>query len=328
VDAYASSRFTPSFVGFIPTSAGVFFLVQMKKKLNENDFITAAKKLGTDVASIMAVAQVESRGEGFYSDGFPVLLFERHKFRQFTSGKYNASHPHLSGAAGNYGAAGAHQRKKFNEAFALNPVAAMKACSWGKFQICGFNHELCGFASVGEFVDAMKESEGAQLAAFSKFVISRGLSDALRNHQWARFAEGYNGAKYKENHYDEKLAAAYKKFANQSSISAAPFAAEMNLSAPDGDSQQTAETPESNPAINSGEELPSGASPDSRTPQKNGASPVNTGRETRLAQIRRQNKNMNKKPISDLTAMLFDVTDEELKAELKRRRQARKEREK
>lgn len=194
--------------------AGLFLLdnEMAKPKLTESDFQKAAKKLRCDVAAIRAVDEVESKGEGFYPDGFPTILFERHKFRQFTKGKYNASHPHLSGAAGNYGKAGQNQRNKFNEAFALNPVAAMKSCSWGRYQIMGFNHAVCGFATVNEFVDAMKESEGRQLDAFVNFVINNGLADELRNLNWASFARGYNGAAYKKNNYDLKMAKAYAKY--------------------------------------------------------------------------------------------------------------------
>jgi len=85
----------------------------------------------------------------------------------------------------------------------------------------GFNHAMCGFDSVGAFADAMKESEGAQLLAFVGFVKSAGLSDELRNKNWAAFARGYNGAAYKKNNYDTKMAAAYKKFLAQKD-SAAP----------------------------------------------------------------------------------------------------------
>lgn len=187
----------------------------MSKTLTEKDFEIAAKILRCEIASVKAVAEIESLGKGFYADGFPVILFERHVFRKYTKGKYNQSHPHLSGPAGNYGAAGQNQRNKFNEAFALSPTAAMKACSWGKFQIMGFNHAVCGFATVGELVDAMKVSEGEQLLAFVKFVIGNNLADELRKKQWAAFAKGYNGAGYKKNNYDVKLAAAYRKYAAQ-----------------------------------------------------------------------------------------------------------------
>lgn len=191
-----------------------------KPTLTEQDFQRAAKKLRCEVPAIKAVAEVESRGKGFYASGFPVILFERHIFRKYTQGRYNSSHPHLSGPAGNYGAAGQNQINKFNEAFALNPTAAMKACSWGKFQIMGFNHEVCGYEDVGSFVDAMKESEGKQLDAFVEFVIGNGLGIYLRTKNWASFAKRYNGAGYRKNNYDTKMASAYKRHSGVSTPTA------------------------------------------------------------------------------------------------------------
>lgn len=205
-----------------------------KPKLTDDDFCRAAKTLGCEVAVIKAVAEVESRGNGFYTDGFPVILFERHKFRSFTGGRYNTSHPQISGPAGNYGSAGQNQRNKFNLAFKLDPIAAMKSCSWGKFQLMGFNHALCGFATVGEFVDAMKHSEGKQLDAFVNFVINTGLSDELRRLDWKGFAKGYNGAGYAQNKYDTKMAAAFKKYTKEA-IDCTDSAADPAVSAPGAD---------------------------------------------------------------------------------------------
>lgn len=186
------------------------------KTLVESDFERAAKLLKVDVATIKAVAEVESRGKGFYADGFPVILFERHKFRKFTNGKYDGSHPHLSNkTAGGYRES---SRKKFNEAFKLNPDAAMKSCSWGKFQVMGFNHKICGYETVGEFVDAMKESEGKHLDAFCLFVKANNLAQALWKKDWEKFARGYNGKAYKKKRYDEKLADAYLKYSNEIKI--------------------------------------------------------------------------------------------------------------
>lgn len=184
-----------------------------KPKITESDLCRAAKRLRCSTAEVETVGEVESRGEPFYADGFPVILFERHKFHSFTKGVFDQSHPHLSNKkAGGYGKAGQNQQNKFNEAFALSPTAAMKSCSWGRFQIMGFNYGMCGFESVGAFVDAMKESEGKQLDAFVGFVITAGLADELREHDWAGFARGYNGASYKKNQYDTKLAKAWDKF--------------------------------------------------------------------------------------------------------------------
>ena len=211
-------------------------------KLTEQDFERAAKKLKCEVASIKAVAEVESRGNGFYASGFPVILFERHIFRKYTNGRYNKSHPHLSGPAGNYGAAGRNQIRKFNEAFALDPIAAMKSCSWGKFQIMGFNHAVCGYETVGEFVDAMKESEGKHLDAFVEFVIANKLAGHLRTKDWASFAKGYNGAGYQKNKYDTKMANAYKRHSVVKSTSPADKPADS----PPTDDTAIAPTPPTN----------------------------------------------------------------------------------
>lgn len=187
----------------------------MDKKVTNRDYCKSAEKIKCEVAAIKAVSYVESKGQAYYADGFPVILFERHIFRKYTNGIYNQSHPELSGPQGNYGPAGQHQRDKFNAAFKLNPTAAMKACSWGKYQLMGFNYDACGFGSVGEFVDAMKESEGRQLEAFTNFVIHNRLDKYLRTHNWAAFAKGYNGTGYKQNQYDTKMASAYAKFSKE-----------------------------------------------------------------------------------------------------------------
>lgn len=186
------------------------------RTLNENDYKEAAALLNCDVAAIKAVAEVESRGAGFLPDGRPKILFERHKFRKFTNGKYDATHPGISQRkAGGYGAGGTHQWDRFNEAAALDRNAAIQACSWGKFQVMGFNFEVCGFASLADFYAAMQKSEGEHLKAFSNFIKGNNLAGALRNHKWATLAAGYNGADYKINQYDTKLAAAFKKYSNQ-----------------------------------------------------------------------------------------------------------------
>lgn len=184
----------------------------MKPKLTEAGFKSAAEFLGVEVAAVKAVAEVESRGAGFLPDGRPTILFERHKFHKYTGGKFDQSHPDISNRkAGGYGRAGTHQWDRYGEAYDLDPLAAMKSCSWGKFQIMGFNHAEAGCASVQEFVDAMGQSEDEQLKAFVNFVKANGLTDELKRRDWAGFARGYNGADYKINKYDTKLAAAYRK---------------------------------------------------------------------------------------------------------------------
>ncbi len=186
-----------------------------KPRLTNNDFRKAAKKLGCEVATIRAVAEVESRGDGFYPDGFPTILFERHKFRAFTRGRYNKTHPRISGPQGGYGRAGQNQRNKFSEAFALNPEAAMMSCSWGKFQVMGFNWDDLGYSSIHEFVDSMKEGEAEHLDSFVRFVIKNGLKDELQRKDFKTFARIYNGPDYRTNKYDTKMESFYKKFSRE-----------------------------------------------------------------------------------------------------------------
>jgi hypothetical protein len=185
------------------------------KTLNEADYEQAAALLQCDVPAIKAVAEVESRGAGFLSDGRPKILFERHKFRSATGGKFDKTHPDISNRKpGGYGAAGDHQWQRFNEAAALDRDAAISSCSWGKFQVMGFNFQVCGFASHEDFHAAMFKSEGEHLKAFCNFIAGNNLGGALRNHKWATLAQGYNGKDYKINQYDTKLAAAYKKYSS------------------------------------------------------------------------------------------------------------------
>lgn len=185
----------------------------MPKTLTDADIQLAAEQLGIDVASIRAVDEVESRGSGFLPDGRVRILFERHKFHAFTKGQFSAEHPDISNPkAGGYGKGGEHQYARFSKAFQLDPDAAMRSASWGRYQIMGFNFKAAGFDNVGQFVDAMKVSEGSQLIAFVNVIKSWGLTGELRNKDWAGFARQYNGAAYKKNKYDTKMAAAYEKF--------------------------------------------------------------------------------------------------------------------
>lgn len=180
------------------------------KTLTEQDYINAAKELGCEVAAIKAVAEVESLNGGFQADGKPKILFERHKFHQFTSGKYSKENPDISNQrAGGYTS---NEHSRLEKAAKLNRTEALKSASWGKFQIMGFNFAIVGFSTLQDFINAMYKSETDQLKAFVKFIKSNKLDDELRDKRWADFARIYNGKNYHINKYDEKMANAYKKY--------------------------------------------------------------------------------------------------------------------
>lgn len=181
--------------------------------LTAEDIARAALAIGCDVGAIKAVCAVEAAGAGFIS-GLPKILFEGHLFSKYTGHQYDASHPAISYPVwdkSKYPATQAGRYQQLMDAVSLNPDAAFQSASYGMFQIIGANYAACKYADPLQFVMAMCLTEGAQLVAFVNFVNARGLAPALRKHDWAAFAKGYNGTAYRQNQYDTKLAAAYAK---------------------------------------------------------------------------------------------------------------------
>ncbi|MCB1043622.1 MAG: DUF3380 domain-containing protein [Acidobacteria bacterium] len=176
-------------------------------------------------AALWAVFEVETagltQGFGFRPDRRPHILFERHKFKKFTDGRFNQSHPALSGRPGGYGSLN-DQYPKLEAALdlcvdhGLGLEPALKSASWGIGQVMGFNHEAAGYASAETMVTDMVQSEDAQLMAMVGFMLDARLDAPLRNHQWRPFARGYNGSGYERNRYHLKLEAQYARFSSGS----------------------------------------------------------------------------------------------------------------
>ena len=176
--------------------------------------------LKVEPATLKAVMDVECRGSGFNTDGSPVILFEAHiMYRQLTLVRWITKRDQLAALfpdmctakwdKSTYSVRPSHQ--KLYVASILNWDAAHQSCSWGLGQVMGFNWMSLGYASLREFVDAMHESEAKQLDAMCRFIKVNNLADELQRKDWAGFAHGYNGAGYKANKYDTKMAAAYVK---------------------------------------------------------------------------------------------------------------------
>lgn len=175
----------------------------------------AAWLLMTDVASMRAVAHVEAGREGaFFDDGRPVVLFERHLFHRLTDGRWDREAPDLSNpTAGGYGAMNA-QHDRLAAAAQLDRMAALKATSWGLFQILGLNYAAAGYTQLQRFINAMYRSADDHLRAFVMFIRhDPRLVDAIRSHDWVAFAFAYNGPAYARNHYDSRMAEAYAALA-------------------------------------------------------------------------------------------------------------------
>jgi hypothetical protein len=178
-----------------------------------------------ETAALWAVFEVETsgltQGFGFRADRRPQILYERHKFREFTRGRFDSIDPEVSGPRGGYGGL-AQQYPKLDRALALCRDAgigdepALAAASWGIGQVMGFNYQAAGFGSASAMVAAMVGDEDAQLLAAAHFMRNGGLDVALRSRNWEKFARLYNGASFAANQYDVKLEAQYARFSSGS----------------------------------------------------------------------------------------------------------------
>jgi hypothetical protein len=184
--------------------------------LSREAFDQAAAALRVGPPELWAVLTVETSGCGFLKDRRPKILFERHYFSRLTQGKHDAAAPDISHPAWSkdgYGPAGAHQYARLAKAMALDREAALKSASWGLGQVMGENCAKAGHATVQGLVDACVRSEGGQLVAMAAFIAAQGIDTALQQRDWAKFALTYNGPRYKDNKYDEKLRDAYAAYA-------------------------------------------------------------------------------------------------------------------
>lgn len=185
----------------------------------DGTIIDALRHCDYELASMLAFIEVETGGRGFDTKTGKILIqFEPSWFRKKApyapSGKWSVNRVDVQ----------AREWEAFNNAFKLNPTAAMESTSIGLAQIMGFHYERLGYASVGKMWDDAKTGIEAQVRQLVKFIdTDAGLADALRKHDWARVARLYNGAgyktiarKYMRVPYDEAMRNTYIKYRKES----------------------------------------------------------------------------------------------------------------
>ncbi len=201
------------------------------KLLSEKDLVDFASQFGLELASVKAVNQVESSGKGFLVYGKPRILFEGHVFWKELKKRNIEPNSFLSSLSQDvlyekwtkkYYRGGEGEYDRMEKAASISALpgtkeAAYCSASWGSFQIMGYHFKSLGYNSIDNFVSAMNDHEREHLAAFGKFISMKSISgkkliDWLKEKNWGKFAEGYNGSEYKKNKYDEKLKAAYNRY--------------------------------------------------------------------------------------------------------------------
>jgi hypothetical protein len=236
----------------LPEDLIAYFKGYKDEPITEGDWGQVAKELDCDINVLKVFAKVESGGRNAYwrlkkDDGLhvPAILYERHFFHKLTDGVYDKINPDVSwsipykrvtkdmalGAQdasqsdGTFDAGDAYQSYatsylRLLNAYKLDKDAALKSCSWGKFQIMGANYELCGKSLVTDFVQTMCSGEKGQIDLIAKFIqkktIQKGatktLWQAVKDKDWSMIAYNYNGPNYAKNGYHIKLEAAYNEY--------------------------------------------------------------------------------------------------------------------
>lgn len=224
--------------------------------ITEVQWKEVADGIGCEPEVLKAIAQVESGGRNAFwrlnsvgGANVPALLYERHYFSKETGGAYDKEHPDISWPTGyrKKSRLGEKDKKmsdgkidaddvygdyssaylRFINAYRLDANAALKSCSWGKFQIMGANFGLCGALNVKIFVEKMCTSDATQIGLLAEFIRNKpqswkdaknkklgkeiSLHEAVKTKNWAAIAFNYNGPGYKTYDYDTKLKAAYDR---------------------------------------------------------------------------------------------------------------------
>ena len=152
-----------------------------------------SKEFAYDPAALASVIQVESGGKGFDSTTGKILIqFEPAWMKRLApytpSGKWSVNKVDVQ----------SKEWIAFNDAFAKDKEAAMKATSIGLPQIMGFHYDKLGFKTVGEMWDFAKASLKNQVRLLALFIKANpNLLKAFKAKNWDGVATIYNGSGYK-----------------------------------------------------------------------------------------------------------------------------------
>ena len=179
-----------------------------------------AQRFGLEYAALKAFMEVESGGSGFDKRTGKILIqFEPHWFKRKApyapSGKWSVNTVDVQ----------SREWVAFNNAFSINPDAAMESTSIGLAQIMGFHWKILGYASVGGMWDYAKLGEYQQveqLCTFLKNYLGGRILRYLKAKDWHNVAVYYNGSgymsiakKYGREPYNISMAKAYKKYSGK-----------------------------------------------------------------------------------------------------------------
>lgn len=188
-----------------------------------NSIAKIVKRLDVPLAALLAVADVESGGKVLAKVGKrrePLIRFEGHYFDRLLRGEMREDARGLKLSSPIPGRIKNPRRQSsrwelLNRAIVINRIAALSSCSWGLGQVMGSHWKWLGYGSVDALVLEARSGVDGQVALMARYIDRADLAVALRQLDWAKFARVYNGPSYRKNRYDEKMAAAYKRYSQE-----------------------------------------------------------------------------------------------------------------
>ena len=194
---------------------------QNPMRLERIDFQRVAEEHGVEPWKLHGLTDIESRRGGFDNDGRAIMVPELHKFSEFTLRAYDETNPDLSirkwihparvKAGHPYTLDNAGRWDTLARQASLNADAAVRAASWGAFQIMGFNYAALHFDTPLELVRRIYQGERAQLDLAVRYLIAEGGFDPLLKGDFYRAAIVQNGTGKPNEYAAEWKAASLKR---------------------------------------------------------------------------------------------------------------------
>ncbi|HRO41885.1 MAG TPA: N-acetylmuramidase domain-containing protein [Flavipsychrobacter sp.] len=203
------------------------------QSITQKDFIKLSAELAVEPEALMAIGEQESKDAPFYENR-PTILFEPRWFYKLLKSemkmpeeqidqlikKYenvnliNKSTRKNSGMTrSKYYGIRQLQYDKLDIAKTIFKKGAIECCSWGRFQVMGFNYKML-YNTIDEFEKAMYD-EFEQFRIFAEYLKKKsGLLTALRQKNWTLVAEKYNGSEWQSENpeYADNLKTYYEQF--------------------------------------------------------------------------------------------------------------------
>lgn len=184
------------------------------KPLEAVDLPRIGSTIGVGEDELRAFMEVEARGKGFDDLGRPKILFEPHIFYRLLGPGDERDRAVKEGLAyprWNRKGYNVDSYVRLEKAMAINPTIALMSASWGLGQIMGFNFKQAGYPTVDALVRDFMADEDNHLEAMVRVLINFKLDDDLREHNWRKIEDVYNGGGYGGD-YARKMEKAFAKW--------------------------------------------------------------------------------------------------------------------